>query len=372
MVNFFAPINQLGIGVHAYNLIREYSKYDKVSLIPPFGNVTAIDEEVEKWLSNDFDKDSPSIMIFQPQFMTQFCGSPRIGYPIFETTEFTRKEMNALKSLDYILVTSRWAEEILNDKGLKNIAIVHEGYNPLVYYPDYSKAYKLDRIEKNGVTFVTVGKLEERKGTFDIFLCFNKAFSGCDKKVNLIAHVANAFNVKWFFKVAAFLYSLGFEKEDGGAGFTYFKKDKMKIIIPLGNIQSGKDMADFYRRADFGIYLSKAEGWGLPLMETLACGVPCVTTNWTGQSEYLKRYPASLIVEKGSEETANDGVWFKGDKGRWRKPDLESAIKILKNIYNDPTKWLDMEIDCLECVKPFIWENSAIQLKTVLREVGYE
>ena len=60
----------------------------------------------------------------------------------------------------------------------------------------------------------------------------------------------------------------------------------MKLLPP--DIES---LAPLYAVADCGIFPSRAEGWGLPIFECLASGVPVIAGSWTGQSEYLKDYP---------------------------------------------------------------------------------
>jgi len=46
-------------------------------------------------------------------------------------------------------------------------------------------------------------------------------------------------------------------------------------------------LRDLYWAADCFLLLSKAEGLGLPVMEAMACGVPCVCTNTGGMAENL-------------------------------------------------------------------------------------
>ena len=80
--------------------------------------------------------------------------------------------------------------------------------------------------------------------------------------------------------------------------------------------------------ADCGVFLSRAEGWNLGLLEMMAMGKPVITTNYSGHTEFAT--PANaLLVEVPEVEPAKDGV-FSTDKATGpgsidRKPPKPSA-----------------------------------------------
>ncbi|MBU1292043.1 glycosyltransferase family 4 protein [Patescibacteria group bacterium] len=47
----------------------------------------------------------------------------------------------------------------------------------------------------------------------------------------------------------------------------------------------GKDLVELYNAADLTIYLSDYEGFGLPVLESMACGTPVITSNKTSIPE---------------------------------------------------------------------------------------
>lgn len=56
-----------------------------------------------------------------------------------------------------------------------------------------------------------------------------------------------------------------------------------------------EEMADLYRSADWSILTSLGEGFGLPLIESLACGTPCVYSNFSALPEVVG--PGGLPVD---------------------------------------------------------------------------
>ena len=57
------------------------------------------------------------------------------------------------------------------------------------------------------------------------------------------------------------------------------------------------EMADLYRDSDVLLKLSRVDGLGLPAIEAMHCGVPCIVTPFTGQSDYVRHGDNGLVVE---------------------------------------------------------------------------
>jgi len=63
---------------------------------------------------------------------------------------------------------------------------------------------------------------------------------------------------------------------------------------------SPDDLPLWYNAADLFAYPSAYEGFGLPLLEAMACGVACITSSSSSLQEVAA--DACLMVEPGSEE----------------------------------------------------------------------
>lgn len=356
-INFFAPINHLGYGVHAYNLIKSFEKLGhQPTLIPPFGKTILLDDHAARWIERqkNIDVNIPGIMIFHEEFLAQFSGKPRIGFPVFEMEEFTEIQAAMIRACNYVFTPSEWGKKILikNEIPEFKIRIVREGYDPEIYKPDFAF--------KQGVfTFLAAGKLEERKGIIQTIRCFSDALKNED--VKLIVHCRNEFDIKWHSKVEKEILGLGFMTSDGD---NYYRGNQRIEIIPAFI----KDMNILYSKADFGIFLSRAEGWNLPLIEMIACGIPCIAGSWTGQSEYYLNNQFS--IKNYSEEIANDGYWFLGNRGKWNVPDdnvkslMIKAFQDGKN-YRTSDEW---KIIC-DKVREFTWDRAAKELCSAIESV---
>ncbi len=109
-----------------------------------------------------------------------------------------------------------------------------------------------------------------------------------------------------------------------------------EIIFP--GYVSQQDLPLWYNAAELFVYPSRFEGFGLPVLEAMACGVPVVTTN-----------VASL------PEVAGDAAWLVS-------PDDESQlIEAMRCVLNDPSLRQEMRARGLAQAAAFTWERTARQ-----------
>ena len=105
-------------------------------------------------------------------------------------------------------------------------------------------------------------------------------------------------------------------------------------------------MASLYRGAEALVFPSLFEGFGVPIVEAMACGCPVLTSNRTacpeiaGSSALLvDPYTQKDILEGMSELARNNEL-----RGKLRKRGLENARK-------------------------FCWENTALSYKKIFEKI---
>jgi glycosyltransferase involved in cell wall biosynthesis len=59
------------------------------------------------------------------------------------------------------------------------------------------------------------------------------------------------------------------------------------------------------KRCDLVALPSIAEGFGLVILEAMACGVPVLCTTSTGGADFIKHRQNGLLIEPGSAEAIN-------------------------------------------------------------------
>ncbi len=99
-------------------------------------------------------------------------------------------------------------------------------------------------------------------------------------------------------------------------------KEKNKIVFP--GFVPDEDLPAFYNLADLLVFPSLYEGFGLPVLEAMACGCPIVTTKTgctkevTGKAALLANpYDVKEIAEKMEEIRKNPEAMVKTVKDMW-------------------------------------------------------
>ena len=369
-ISAYAPINSLGYGIHSYNLLKALmNRGHKIALFPPFGRVEEGFVATAEWMLNraEATNDDIGLMIFHEEFLRQFSGRKRVGFPVFELSEFNDIALAGMKSCDKILQPSHWGKSILLSRGISNVGVVPEGYNHKTFFPDRSDSQAIGMMQFR-INFIHIGKMEKRKSTEDILMAFTRAITGEKKPTLLMMHVLNPFVRGWEMEFKTLAENLGWRSEGEqssvyGVKAIRFTKEKSILDVPLAKYNSEHDLARLYNFFHFGIWASRAEGWNLPLLECCASGVPSFATPIGGQSEYvdINKWPDEFLFDHLDTEMANDQRFFFGDRGPWWKPSVDQMTEKLKVVLANPEiHYTHARKAILEQVAGFTWENSAI------------
>lgn len=97
--------------------------------------------------------------------------------------------------------------------------------------------------------------------------------------------------------------------------FTGNISDPLKAIIKTHNATervifagrtSDQELASLYKTAEFLLFPSLYEGFGLPVIEAMACGTPVITSNTTSLAEISKN--AALFVDPACIDSIKDSI----------------------------------------------------------------
>ncbi len=87
-----------------------------------------------------------------------------------------------------------------------------------------------------------------------------------------------------------------------GWGSDLPQRPNVRILTSISEV----DLATIYSGAKCFVYPSLYEGFGLPVLEAMACGVPVVTSNRGSLAEITGKH--ALVVDPESEESITDGM----------------------------------------------------------------
>ena len=287
-----------------------------------------------------------------------------------ETDKCTQKWVEACNKMDHIIVPSTFTKNVIKRSGLlkKPITVIQEWYNTSIGNKSkISKTLNDDRYEKIQQDFniLTIGTLTSTNSV--------------DDRKNLIN------TIKWICEEFSENEEVGIVlKTSLGKGTTidkmmcteavenivkqYRKGNFPKISFVHGNMTS-EEINALYAHPKVKIYASatRGEGYGLPLIEAAASGLPIVVTGWSGHLEFLNKDLVNLVdydLVEISETRVDDRVFEKGF--RWANPREESFKKQIRHVYENYHESREKA----KQLKKIIWENfNSAKIKNSYEEV---
>ena len=120
-------------------------------------------------------------------------------------------------------------------------------------------------------------------------------------------------------------------------------RDRVRFLPYLDR----SELISVYAGADLAVYPSLAEGWGLPVVEALALGVPVATSETTG------------MPEAG------------GEHARYFDPtDLNSMAQTMANALSETSAFAAVRDEAISRARTFTWRRAAETTLEAYREVG--
>ena len=274
----------------------------------------------------------------------------KIGYNVWESTRYSPQFFQQLLNLDELWVPTEWQKSISIEQGYPKdkIFVVPEGVDGTTFKPPSRPAKQLK------FQFVIVGRWDYRKGIKESIRGFLEAFPD-NPNVELLLNVENPYPVDGMQTTEERLKHYGLEDS------------RIKILKFLDR----KQYVKLLQNANVLISCARAEGWNLPLIESLACGTPSIYTKCSGQLEFTKS--KGLGVDIIGEEPATNGkdlTYEHNIPGNFYTPDLEHLVFQIKDSYENYADWKQWHLKrSKEIRQEFSWKNQAKKAYKRLQQI---
>lgn len=93
-------------------------------------------------------------------------------------------------------------------------------------------------------------------------------------------------------------------------------------------------LVELYRGSDCFVLPTRGEGWGMPVLEALACGIPAIATDWSGTTTFLNEQNGYPLPIRGLVATGSDDPSYRA--ARWADPDEASLVELLRHVAARP------------------------------------
>lgn len=343
--------NLTGYGIHIKNLFENLQKFENANLKIIFTDIfsdSSITENISKSNENFIN-----ILISSgntASFLDLFNGK-KIIYTVFESDKLPDDWIEPMNKVDEVWTASQWGKDVMINSGIvNNIKVIPEGVNHYIFNPSVGTIPDLTL--SNKFKFLMVGKYEDRKGYTEALTAFKNVY-GNNPDFQLVIKADH------------------FSNPSANENFinTIKKMELNNVRIIKGKI-SEYQMAMLYKSCDCFLFPTRAEGWGLPLIEAISTGIPVITTYYSGQTEFLRDI-RNLFLEVDfninridSEDYKKWGFIYNDNNfGNWCNPKVESIEKAIKEVVNDSEKWNKKALEAAKIISnKYNWINSCNEI----------
>lgn len=327
---------------------------------------TVTDQELQIML-RDPEKANINLMIAQPQQWRLYSNEnkPFIGFLVFEGDKIPEYWIEYLmdENVKQIWVPSKHVEDAIYNglpkelveidkegmeyaKMLDKIKIVPHGVDLSIFKPTETKKEKFKFLSNKG--FRT--KLD-RGGVQDLIRAYIEEFTEEDN-VELVLKINPAYGVYDVNKIIE-----EFKPKD--------KKSFAPILVNADALPFDK-LVDVYNSADVYVSASKAEAFNLPVLEAMACGLPVITNDFGGQTDFVNDENGWLLKDGKLKEVYHE-LEYEGIS--WKDVDIKELRKAMRYVYEHKEDLKSKSIKSVEISKQYTWTSSAEKAYANLSEL---
>ncbi len=250
-------------------------------------------------------------------------GKLNIGYSTWETNiipEHWIKNINTC--FDLQLVPSEYNKKAYIECGLtKPIEVVPHCVN-LAEIDAISPAELPDAF-KDHFVFISVFQWTERKNPIGLLKAYFSEFYKNDDVVLILKSYKSDSSL---FEQNKIKYEIEKLKQD-------MKLPKYPKINFIGDLIPYRNIIELYKTSNCFVLPTRCEGFGMPILEAMACYLPVITTNYGGGAELLYE-GASEISGFETPVCGMNWISYYDSTQVWAEPSIEDVRFHMRRLYN--------------------------------------
>lgn len=355
-VLFRAPVlTQSGYGVHSRQIARWLLSKPNLDVhvqALPWGSTPwlinkdlsggLIGRIMEKTADPTGQKYDATVQVQLPNEWDTSMSSTNIGISaVVETDICNPAWVHACNRMTKVIVPSKFCHSVLSSSGqlTTDVKVIPESFPDEILEPESTR---VDDIKfQTQFNFLMIGQItgknaeNDRKNIFYTIKWFCETFNK-DNDVGLVIKTNMGRNTKIDRQIV--------ENTIKSVLLEIKKKKEPKIYLLHGEM-SDAEMASLYRHPQIKalVTLTRGEGYGLPILEAAASGLPIIATNWSGHLDFMSKGKfVGVDFNLGNVHPSRIDNEIFVQNARWANPveeDFKKKILKFKSSSSLPKEW---------------------------------
>lgn len=259
------------------------------------------------------------------------------------------------QNVDELWVPSSYVREVFVRNGIETarVAAIPNGYDPQIFRPEGAI---LRPQGSRGFIFLFVGGAIRRKG-IDLLLDAYKSAFEPSESVTLVLLVSGSTGAYQHNSLIAEVRAATTDP-------------KQPPIMPIFETVDDSTLADLYRGADAFVLPYRGEGFGMPLLEAMACGKPVITSaegpakEFCAESNsYLVSAAADLVLDMPPPLGPIVGGFT------WFEPNFLELVQTLRHVYENVQEAAAKGRVAARSVRHLTWRHVTAQYAARIRKL---